>query len=242
MFEVLWFAVLPYIAITTLIVGSLYRFYNDKFSISSQSSQFLGDKPSLLLGSYSWHWSITLILLIHTLGIFFLAWFKWLITDRTMTVVYIYEYTGLFFASFAVIGICILMVRRARNPRLRVVTTWIDWLTFTLLLIQVTLGWWVAFDSLVLNDVPGSTWFASTIVPWLTSIFLLDPVIGGVASMNWFRQWHFVNGMLLFTIFPFSRLFHLLSYPYHYLYRNFQLIIWNNKVKRRPRITVLEKE
>lgn len=242
MFEVLFYAILPYIAITTFIIGSLYRFYNDRFSISSQSSQFLGDKSSLLIGSYAWHWSISLILLVHALGIFFLAGFKWLISDRSIALIFIYEYIGLFFSGFAVIGISVLMVRRLRNPRLRVVTTWIDWLIFTLLLIQVTLGWWVAFDSLVLNNVPGSIWFASTIVPWFISIFTFDPIIGGISSLNWFRQFHFVNGMLIFTIFPFSRLSHMLSYPFQYFYRNFQIIIWNNKVKRRPRITVRKEE
>jgi len=62
----LWI-VWPYIAFTIFVSLGLYRYFNDRFSFSSQSSQFLENRLSFW-GSTMWHYGIILILIPHTLA------------------------------------------------------------------------------------------------------------------------------------------------------------------------------
>jgi nitrate reductase gamma subunit len=43
---------------------------------------------------------------------------------------------------------------------------------------------------------------------------------------------HFLNAWVLVAVFGFSRLVHMLVVPLHYLWRPYQLVIWNWNRKR----------
>src|SRR3989304_3386618 len=67
MSDVVLFVILPYVAVTLAVVGSLYRYFTNRFSFSSQSSQFI-EKEKLFWGSTLWHYGIVPTLLIHLPG------------------------------------------------------------------------------------------------------------------------------------------------------------------------------
>ncbi len=220
--EMLFYLIFPYIAITLAIIGWIYRISYDKYSISSQSSEFLGDKGSLLVGSYLWHYSIIAILSMHILGILFPEIFNRLVTDSNRE---FWEYTGWLLAGFSIIGMLILLYRRLTNARVRAVTTPMDWIVLGDLTTQITTGMIVAIKYRF-----GSSWFITTMVPWLRSLFTLNPdytTVAGFAGSDWLLHLHFVNGMVLIALIPFTRLGHLLLYPIRYAWRTPQIVIWN---------------
>ena len=103
-----------------------------------------------------------------------------------------------------------------------------------LLLAQVVLGLWIAFGYRW-----GSSWFAADLTPYLWSIFKLNPEIGAVSAMPWVIKLHIVGAFLLVLIIPFSRLVHFLVAPLHYIWRPYQVVIWNwNRKKVRHPQTV----
>ncbi len=220
--DLLFYLIFPYVAITVAIIGWVYRISFDRYSISSQSSEFLGDKEKLLVGSYLWHYSIIAILFMHFLGIALPTVFNALVTDSNRAY---WEYAGWALASFSIIGMFILIYRRVSNPRVRANTTILDWVVLGDLTLQITTGLIVAIKYQF-----GSSWFISTMVPWIRSLILLNPQYEGVAGFagsDWFLNLHFVNGMFLIALIPFTRLAHLILYPIKYSWRSPQVVIWN---------------
>src|SRR5690606_11012341 len=113
------------------------------------------------------------------------------------------EVAAFAFGLSMLVGLANLMYRRWTNDRIRMVTSWVDHVVEALLLMQVILGLWVA-----LQYRWGSSWFASSLTPYLKSIFLLEPRIDAVVSMPIVIQLHIVGAYLIVLMFPFSRLMH----------------------------------
>ena len=128
--EVLYIA-LPYVAVILAVVGALFRYFNDRYSYSSQSSQFL-ESPTLFWGSVPWHYAIIVILLAHLLILFIPGMWRPLIANPT--VLYVVEVTGLALALMAAGGLIALIVRRINFSRIRTVTSVMDWVLLALLL------------------------------------------------------------------------------------------------------------
>lgn len=243
MLDYLLFGIFPYIAITLFVFGTFYRFFNDKYSMSSQSSQFLGNKTTLVVGSIAFHWAIIMILVMHFLGIFTPTFFDKIVTSDNRKY---WEWAGWILASALIIGLAALLVRRALNPRLRAVTTTLDWFIVILIIIQAILGlflaFWVSYFVPEIRDdgtaIYASSWFTSDIGGWLTSLLAFNPDISGVTGHNHYWRvtdgvsidlikFHFANGLFIIAIFPFTRLMHLASYPFRYIWRSYQVVIWN---------------
>lgn len=213
------FIALPYTAITLAIVVGIYRYYSDRFSYSSFSSQFLENR-SLFWGSVLWHYGIVIILSVHLFAFIFPGVWGALTADRMR--LYVIEVLGLAMALLTIIGMALLLYRRATVPRVRSVTSWTDWLLLVALLVQVILGFWVAFFYRW-----GSDWFLHTAQPWLVSLLVFQPKIEYVSALPAVVQWHLLWGFVIIAIFPFTRLVHVVAYPITYLWRPIQVVIWN---------------
>jgi nitrate reductase gamma subunit len=137
------------------------------------------------------------------------------------------EVTGLALALVAIVGLTLLILRRLENARALTVTTVADWLLLLVLLAQVILGFWVA-----LRYRWGSDWYLHTAVPWLTSLIKLSPEIQYVTSLPWLVKLHMLGGFLIIALFPFTRLVHLVTVPITYLWRPYQVVIWNQRVAK----------
>ena len=68
MWNTLLFVVVPYLTVAIAVAGGIARYRSDRFSYSSQSSQFLESK-TLFWGSVFWHYGILAILGAHVLAV-----------------------------------------------------------------------------------------------------------------------------------------------------------------------------
>jgi nitrate reductase gamma subunit len=224
MVDVVLFAAFPYVTVVLAVLVGVYRYFNDRFSYSSFSSQFLENR-ALFWGSVPWHYAVIVILLAHLLAL--VAPGVWATVIAAPARLYTLEVIGLALALAALAGLALLMVRRLVNPRIFTVTSAMDWLLLAVLLAQVALGFWVA---LVYRW--GSDWYLHTAVPWLFSLARLDPQTQYVTSLPWAVKLHMLGGFLLIALFPFTRLVHVVVVPIAYLWRPYQVVIWNRRARR----------
>ena len=135
------FIAFPYAAVVLAVVVSLYRYFTDRFSYSSFSSQFLEGR-ALFWGSVPWHYGILIILLAHLVAFLWPGGWANLIASPTR--LWVLEMIGLALALSALLGLSLLTLRRLRSARILAVTSPMDWVLLAALLTQVALGFWVA--------------------------------------------------------------------------------------------------
>ena len=209
----------PYAAIAIAIAVTIYRFAFDPYSVSSQSSQFLENRM-LFFGSVPWHYGLVIVLLGHLTALLFPG--VWGLFTADQTRLYILEITGLALALMATVGLVLLFYRRMVNTRAQAVTSELDWILLIILLLQVGMGFWVAYYYRW-----GSDWYLHTAVPWLVSLLKFQPNIASVTALPFWVKFHFLNGFVIALLLPFTRLMHLLVYPISSLWREHQIVIWN---------------
>ncbi len=213
------FIVFPYLSILIAVSVGVYRYFSDRFSFSALSSQFLENKQ-LFWGSIPWHYGIILILISHLIATLFPGLWQGILGENVR--LYIIEITGMALALAVAIGILILIIRRILNPRAKVVTSTFDWILLICLLLQVILGIYIA-----VRYRWGGLWYLHTATPWLISLFKLNPDISTVIHLPLAIKLHFLNGFLAILLFPFTRLVHIFTIPIGYLWKPYQLVIWN---------------
>lgn len=223
-YNYIMFAALPYVCIAVFLIGSVYRYVNKGFKVSSLSSQFL-ETRQLFWGSQPFHWGILVLFFGHLLA--FLVPSAVIAWNGTPMRLMILEISSFIFGLAALFGLILLIRRRLSNKRLHVISNTMDMVVYALLLLQIVSGLGVAFF-----DRWGSSWFASSLTPYLRSVFAFDPQIEVVSAMPWEVQLHIVSAFLIIGIIPFTRFMHFLVAPIDYLWRSYQLVIWNYNHKR----------
>lgn len=220
MTNILLFVVLPYACLAIFLVGSIYRYMNKGFSVSSISSQFLEGKK-LFWGSQPFHWGLFFLFFGHLIAFLFpravLAW------NGQPIRLLILEISSFAFGLCALLGVVLLISRRLTTKRVQMVTSRMDVVVYLVLITQIVSGLMVAYYSRW-----GSSWFAAFLTPYLKSIFVFDPQIEAIASVNsfWLKT-HVISAFSIIGIIPFTRFIHFLVYPVDYIWRNYQQVIWN---------------
>lgn len=219
MFNNFFFIGLPYAALVILLVGSIFRYSQFGFKVSSLSSQFLEGRE-LFFGSRPFHWGIIFLFFGHATAFLFpravIAW-------GTVPVrLVILEATALGFAILASFGLIMLIIRRFKNKRIRMVTSKMDVFVYIMLLTQVVTGIWAA-----LSARWGSVWFASALTPYLKSIFVFNPDMAAVTAMPLIVRIHIISAFIFIGMIPFTRFIHFLVYPFVYIWRPYIYVIWN---------------
>lgn len=213
------FMALPYVAMASFIFGSYYRYKNRGFSVSSLSSQFLEGRQ-LFWGSQPFHWGLVFLFFGHLIAFLFpravMAW------NGMPVRLLILEISSLVFALSALVGLFNLVARRFSSKRLVVVASKADMLVYVVLFIQILSGIGVAVFARW-----GSNWFAAVLTPYLRSILYFNPEMDAVAAMPWIVKLHIVSAFFIIAIIPFTRFMHFLVAPVGYLWRSYQLVIWN---------------
>lgn len=223
------FIALPYIAIVVFLIGTIYNYRVTKFKISSLSSEFLEGRH-LFWGSVPFHYGLLFLFFGHLIAFLIpdavIAW-----NSEPLRLV-ILEVTAFIFGLSMLIGLANLLIRRWTNTRIRVVTTKMDIIVELLIIAQVIVGVWIAY-----RFRWGSSWFASSLTPYLWSIFKLNPKIDAVAAMPFWVKLHVIGSYLIVLLVPFSRLMHALVAPIDYLWRPYQQVIWywDRKKVRNPK-------
>lgn len=218
MIDMILFGVFPYVAVALAVAVGFYRYYFDRYSYSSQSSQFL-ESRALFWGSVPWHYAILLVLVAHLLAFLFpTAWGTLLGAPGRL---YLLEVSGMVLGVVTIIAMLVLIFRRAANHRVSAVTTTVDWFLLVALLVQVVTGVYIAISMRW-----GGFWYVHTVSPWLWSLVSFSPKIEFLASMPFIVKLHATNAFFLVALFPFSRLVHVISIPLAFIARPYQLVIW----------------
>lgn len=218
---IFFFVVLPYLAIFSLLLGSIYRYRYHGFQVSSLSSQLLENKL-LSLGSRPFHWGILTLFLGHLIAFLIprsiLAW------NEKPVRLYILETAALAFGILTLIGLIVLIMRRIQVKRIRGVTSRMDIFVYFILSLQVVTGLYTA-----LFFRWGSSWFSLVLSPYLKSIFTFNIDTAAVTALPVMVQIHIISAFVLIGMIPYTRFIHFLVYPLHYLWRDYQLVIWNKR-------------
>ncbi len=208
----------PYISIAVFLIGTIYRYNQSGYKVTSLSAQFLEGKQGFW-GTVPFHWGILMLFVGHMIAFLFpdavLAW------NADPTRLIIHEGLGFMFAVAVLVGLGMLILRRLTNARLKVVTSRMDLFVEFVLLLQVILGCWIA-----LGYRWGSSWFASDLSTYIWSLIKLNPQADAVIAMTLVIRAQIVCSFSIFLIFPFTRLVHLLVAPLHYIVRPYQVVIW----------------
>ena len=221
MIDQILFGIFPYVAIALAVSGGLYRYFVDRYSWSSQSSQFLENR-ALYWGSVPWHYAILVVLLAHFLAFLFPSGWGELLGRPVR--LYLMEVTGMALGVTAVLSVVLLLGRRAMNSRVTAVPSAIDWLVLASLLLQVATGVTIAATLRW-----GAVWYLHIVVPWLWSLITLHPQVQYLSVMPAVVKVHAVNAFVLLALFPYSRLVHIVSVPLTYLARPYQVVVWNRR-------------
>jgi nitrate reductase gamma subunit len=211
------FGVVPYVVVVLAIVGSVVRWRRNQFTVSSMSSQLL-ESRKLYWGSVSFHWGLSIILLGHLAALLVPRGFE--LWNGAPIRLYLLEMTGLALALWAAFGVTVLIVRRISSPRIRRVTTPMDTVVLIIIAIQILSGIWIA-----IGYRWGSYWGTSVFVPYVRSLFRLQPDPSYVDPLPWVLKAHALAFFAFLAVFPFTRLVHVITLPLQYFTRPWQKVI-----------------
>jgi nitrate reductase gamma subunit len=222
--DLLLFGVFPYIAFVLFIVVTVQRYRTRKFTYSSLSSQFLENRQHFW-GMVPFHYGILFVLFGHAVAFMIPSSILWWNSHPAR--LYVLEISALIGSLLTIIGFVALLYRRATHPRLRAVTTPSDWILSALLLFQIGTG-----ISIAVFHTWGSSWFASTLSPYLWSLVKLNPDLSAVVPMPLMVKAHIVSAFAVVAYFPFTRLVHILVIPNMFLWRRTQVVRWYGTHRR----------
>ncbi|MGI9004110.1 MAG: respiratory nitrate reductase subunit gamma [Pseudonocardia sp.] len=222
----LW-VILPYVTLTTFVVGHLWRYRYDKFGWTTRSSQMY-ESRLLRLGSPLFHLGLLAVIAGHIGGILVPKW----LTEAVWISDGFYHFASVSLGTLAglatVAGFAILVYRRITVASVRRATTKVDVVTYILLGAVFLLGMWNTVGG---NLIGGGYDYRETVSPWFRSLFLLSPLPELMATAPLSFQLHNIVAMLLFALWPFTRLVHVFSAPVGYLVRPY--VVYRSREPRR---------
>ncbi|AWB93123.1 respiratory nitrate reductase subunit gamma [Aeromicrobium chenweiae] len=212
---VLW-GVLPYVMLVVLVGGTVWRYRYDKFGWTTRSSQ-LYESRLLRIGSPMFHIGILVVLVGHVVGLVIPE--SW--TEALGVSEGLYHFNALFFGTIAGVltlgGLAILVYRRRTTGPVFMATTRNDKLMYAVLIVTIVLGLWTTLVSIGAGSDAHN--YRETVSPWFRSLFRLQPDVSAMAAAPIQFHLHTLVAMLLFTIWPFTRLVHAFTAPLHYVFR-----------------------
>ena len=227
MWDVLLWGILPYVMVATLIGGTIWRYRYDQFGWTTRSSQ-LYESRLLRIGSPIFHFGILAVIAGHFFGLVIpMSWTLFFGMSQDF-----YHLNALLVGGVAGVctlgGIVILIYRRRKTGPVFMATTTNDKIMYVALTAAIVLGLWTTLAS-VFSGEHGHN-YRETVSPWFRSLFILQPDVAAMAAAPFSFHIHTLVGMLLFTIWPFTRLVHAFTAPVHYLFRPYIVYRTRDKV------------
>lgn len=210
----LWVA-LPYAVAAVFVVGHVWRYRYDQFGWTTRSSQVYENRL-LRWGSPMFHLGILMVIAGHVVGLLIpRTWLEAVGVDE-----HAYHlgatWMGTAAAVLTIAGLVILVYRRRMVGPVFLATTRSDKLMYVVL--AATLGFGTA--ATVLHQVVGAAYdYRGSISPWIRSLLTLQPQPALMADVPLMFQLHVLSALVLFAIWPFTRLVHVFSAPVGYLFR-----------------------
>ena len=225
---VLWVA-LPYVVFTLLVVGLVWRYKTDQYGWTSRSSQW--NEPAILRwASPLFHFGVLFVFLGHVLGLAVPKSFTSAVGISEHAYHLVATVPGTIAGLMTVVGLVALIYRRVVVKSVRVATTRMDIVTYVMLAIPVLLGGAATLLNQVLGGHEGYD-YRETISVWFRSIFTLQPQAHLMVDVPLSFKLHIIAGLLLFCIWPFTRLVHAVSAPVGYVAR--PPVIYRSRDERR---------
>jgi nitrate reductase gamma subunit len=209
------FSYFPYIAIFVFIFGSIYRYENNQYSWKTSSSQLLSSRM-FFIGSNFFHFGIIFLMFGHFFGLMtpHFVYSKFISAEHKQMLAMT---AGGIAGIFCFIGLSILIHRRIFNERVSAAGNFSDIYVLFILYIQLILGLLSIFISYKHVNDPSTM---ISLANWVQGIFTLSPNLYlYIESEHLLFKMHLFFGMVIFIIFPFTRLIHVFSFPYLYLLR-----------------------
>ena len=210
----LWVA-LPYVSFVLLVAGLVWRYRSDQYGWTSRSSEW-NEKAILRWSSPLFHIGVLCVAAGHIVGLAVPA--SW--TEAFGVSQHMYHLGATVLGSVAalmtIVGLAGLIYRRFVVKSVRLATTRNDIVTYVLLTIPIVLGTVATVSSQIFGGHEGYD-YRKTISPWFRSIFTFSPKPELMLDVPMAFKLHVVAGLLLFCIWPFTRLVHVVSAPVGYL-------------------------
>jgi len=209
------FGYYPYLCLTVFLAGSLLRFEREQYTWRAASSQILR-KRQLQIGSILFHVSILFLFFGHLVGLLTpKAIYSPFIDAETKQWVAII--TGGAAGAVCFVGLSMLLHRRLFDRRILVTSTYQDIAVLVIIWVQLVIGL-ATLPYSIAHAEGGKTMlllseWAQKIVTWQPGAAEL------IQGLDWAYQAHLVLGMTIFLIFPFTRLVHVWSAPFWFLFR-----------------------
>ncbi|WP_040337029.1 respiratory nitrate reductase subunit gamma [Candidatus Blastococcus massiliensis] len=213
--EILLWVVVPYVSLAIFVVGHYWRYKYDKFGWTTRSSQ-LYESRLLRWGSPLFHFGILFVLIGHVMGLGIPK--SW--TDAAGLSEDAYHALAIGVGAIAgfgtLVGLAILIYRRRTVGPVFSATTRNDKFMYLVLTVTILFG--------LSNTVLGAVGhegvdYRDTVSPWFRSIFYFDPQPELMTEAGLGFQLHALSALVLFAIWPFTRLVHVFSAPLGYFTR-----------------------
>lgn len=220
--EIFLWVIIPYLALASFVLGHIWRYRYDKFGWTTRSSQIYENKL-LRIGSPLFHYGIIFVFLGHVIGLGVpKSWTDALgISEAWYHIMALTLGTGAGAATIG--GLIILIYRRRTNVRVFGATTRLDKLMYLMLAITLVSG---AYSAIFEAGIAGYN-YREGISIWFRQFWILQPDVSLMAAAPVGFQIHVLSAVLLFAVWPFTRLVHVFTVPLGYLTRPY--IVYRSK-------------
>ncbi|MEX2517617.1 MAG: respiratory nitrate reductase subunit gamma [Gammaproteobacteria bacterium] len=216
-----FFGVFPYIAGTVFLLGSLVRYDKSQYTWRTGSSQLLSNTRSFRIGNYLFHIGIILLFFGHLFGLLTPPAVYHALGISTSAKQLMAVVAGGFFGLVCLAGLVTLVYRRTTDPRVRRTGSKMDMFILYLLLAQLLTGLFTITVSV--GHLDGAVMLQIT--TWAQKLVTFQPdAADSILNIPWPYRLHMFLGMVMFFIFPFTRLVHIWSVPYGYIGRAYQIV------------------
>ncbi len=221
------FTYFPYIALTIFFFGFITRLVKLNKTVQAESTQFIADNK-IKLGSNLFHVGIIFVFFGHLTLFIPESLYHLVMTTETKRLIAISM--GSIFGTMAVIGMAILVIRRFSSPRIKFNSSFMDYFIIILLLAEAIIGLTAAAKT---ATEPIGMYAALS--EWAQAVVTFQPNAGLILANHPLQyKLHIVLGFFIFMIFPYTKLMHMLVFPYVYLFRSgYQLVRSSSSSRRR---------
>jgi nitrate reductase gamma subunit len=217
----LLFGVGPYLAGTIFILGSILRYERGQYTWRTMSSQMLHNTRVYRIGNILFHVGILALFFTHLFGLLIpqAVYSAIGVTPPIKQIMAIVIGGALGLVCLA--GTVIILWRRLFVPAVRVNSAPMDTFIIVLLALQLVTGLFTIYvsrhhlEGLIITQL--ASW-AQSIVTFRADAW--EYMVG----VPWPYQVHILLGLIMFAVFPFSRLVHIWSWPWQYLHRSYQIV------------------
>jgi nitrate reductase gamma subunit len=213
--DILLWVILPYISLAIFVVGHYWRYTYDKFGWTTRSSQ-LYERRLLRWGSPLFHFGILFVVAGHIVGLGVPASWTEAVGMSESAYHVLAVITGAIAGFCTLAGLAILIYRRRTVGPVFSATTRNDKFMYVVLTATILFG----MSNTVLGNLIGeASDYRETVSPWFRSIFYFHPEVARMTEAGLGYQLHALSALLLFAIWPFTRLVHVFSAPIGYFTR-----------------------